>query len=145
VVECFFGTLKREPVHHERYADHEAARRSLFESIGAFTNRRRRHSTLGYRSPAEYELRFAPWARPSVSGACLPPFRTFPPRRAGTARRPGRRREDWLAPLALPLSVIKAQSAGGAGKGDRQAAQGFASQSPFLAPPTSRDVHPRAA
>jgi len=59
VVESFFSTLKRELVHHERYADHEAARRSLFEYIEVFYNRRRRHSTLGYRSPAEYEVRFA--------------------------------------------------------------------------------------
>jgi transposase InsO family protein len=60
VVESFFSTLKRELIHHERYADHEAARRSLFEYIEVFYNRRRRHSTLGYRSPAEYEVRFAP-------------------------------------------------------------------------------------
>jgi transposase InsO family protein len=59
VVESFFGTLKRELVHHERYADHEEARRSLFEYIEVFYNRRRRHSTLGYRSPAEFEARLA--------------------------------------------------------------------------------------
>ncbi len=57
VVESFFSTLKRELVHHERYADHEGARRSLFEYIEVFYNRRRRHSTLGYRSPAEFEAR----------------------------------------------------------------------------------------
>jgi transposase InsO family protein len=57
VVESFFSTLKRELVHHERYADHEEARRSLFEYIEVFYNRRRRHSTLGYRSPAEFEAR----------------------------------------------------------------------------------------
>ena len=53
------ASFKRELVHQERYADHEAARRSLFEYIEGFYNRRRRHSTLGYRSPAEYEVRFA--------------------------------------------------------------------------------------
>jgi putative transposase len=57
VVESFFSTLKRELVHHERDADHEEARRSLFEYIEGFYNRRRRHSTLGYRSPAEFEAR----------------------------------------------------------------------------------------
>jgi putative transposase len=57
VVESFFSTLKRELVHHESYADHEEARRSLFEYIEVFYNRRRRHSTLGYRSPAEFEAR----------------------------------------------------------------------------------------
>jgi transposase InsO family protein len=55
VVESFFSTLKRELVHHESYADLAAARRSLFEYIEVFYNRRRRHSTLGYRSPAEFE------------------------------------------------------------------------------------------
>jgi len=57
VVESFFSTLKRELVHHESYAGREEARRSLFEYIEVFYNRRRRHSTLGYRSPAEFEAR----------------------------------------------------------------------------------------
>jgi len=55
VVESFFSTLKRELVHHEKYRTHEEAKRSLFEFIEVFYNRQRRHSTLGYRSPAEYE------------------------------------------------------------------------------------------
>lgn len=59
VAESFFSTLKRELVHHERYASHAEARRSLFEYIEVFYNRRRRHSTLGYRSPADFEARFA--------------------------------------------------------------------------------------
>ena len=57
VVESFFSTLKRELVHHEVDATHDEARRSLFEYIEVFYNRRRRHSTLGYRSPAEFEAR----------------------------------------------------------------------------------------
>jgi transposase InsO family protein len=55
VVESFFSTLKRELVHHATYQTHEEAKRSLFEYIEVFYNRRRRHSTLGYRSPAEFE------------------------------------------------------------------------------------------
>ena len=55
VVESFFSTLKRELIHHEDYADLDEARRSLFESIEVFYNRRRLHSMLGYRSPAEFE------------------------------------------------------------------------------------------
>lgn len=58
VTESFFSTAKRELIHHESYATREAARRSLFEYIEVFYNRQRLHSTLGYRSPAEYELRF---------------------------------------------------------------------------------------
>lgn len=59
VAESFFSTLKRELVHHESYSGHEEARGSLFEYIEVFYNRRRRHSTLGYRSPVEFEARFA--------------------------------------------------------------------------------------
>lgn len=55
VTESFFGTLKTELVHHERYATREAAQQSLFEYIEVFYNRRRRHSALDYVSPAEYE------------------------------------------------------------------------------------------
>lgn len=55
VVESFFSTLKRELIHHTTYKTHEEAHQSIFEYIEVFYNRRRLHSTLGYRSPAEYE------------------------------------------------------------------------------------------
>ena len=54
-MESFFATLKKELVHDEDYATREEARASLFEYIEVFYNRVRRHSSLGYRSPAEYE------------------------------------------------------------------------------------------
>ena len=54
-VESFFSTLKAELVHHEHYATRDQARQSLFEYIEVFYNRRRRHSALGYLSPAHYE------------------------------------------------------------------------------------------
>jgi putative transposase len=56
-MESFFSTLKRELVHREAYATREEARRSLFEYIEVFYNRRRLHSTLGYLSPVQYEER----------------------------------------------------------------------------------------
>jgi putative transposase len=59
VTESFFSTAKRELTHDESYATREEARRSLFEYIEVFYNRQRLHSTLGYRSPVEYEVRFA--------------------------------------------------------------------------------------
>ena len=59
VMESFFGTLKTELVHHEKYPTRAAARQSLFEYIEVFYNRQRRHSTLGYVSPHEYEKHFA--------------------------------------------------------------------------------------
>lgn len=54
VAESFFSTLKRELTHHESYVDRAEAHRSLFDYIEIFSNRQRRHSTLGYRSPAEF-------------------------------------------------------------------------------------------
>ena len=53
--ESFFATLKKEPVHHEKYTTRQEARASIFEYIEAFYNRVRRHSSLGYVAPAEYE------------------------------------------------------------------------------------------
>ena len=58
-VESFVGTLKRELVHHRHYATRDDATRDIFEYIEVFYNRQRRHSTLGYHSPAEYEAKTA--------------------------------------------------------------------------------------
>jgi transposase InsO family protein len=55
-VESFFGTLKKELVHDRRYVTREKAKQDIFEYIEVFYNRQRRHSTLGYRSPAEFEV-----------------------------------------------------------------------------------------
>jgi len=54
-VESFFGTLKTELVHGERYRTRLEARLSIFEYVEVFYNRQRSHSALGYRSPEEYE------------------------------------------------------------------------------------------
>jgi len=55
VVESFFHTLKTEQVHHRDYATRREAEADIFEYIEVFYNRRRRHSALGYLSPAEFE------------------------------------------------------------------------------------------
>lgn len=55
VVESFFKTLKAELVYQQEYQTREHARRSIFEYIEIFYNRNRRHSSLGYVSPAEFE------------------------------------------------------------------------------------------
>jgi putative transposase len=54
-VESFFSTLKLERVYHQRYRTRDEARRDVFEWIEIIYNRQRRHSTLGYRSPAQFE------------------------------------------------------------------------------------------
>jgi transposase InsO family protein len=59
LTESFSSAGEREWARHESDAAREGDRRSSFESIGVFTNRRRLHSALGCRSPAESELRFA--------------------------------------------------------------------------------------
>jgi transposase InsO family protein len=55
VMESFWATLKTELVHHEHYATREQARRSIFEYIEVFYNRKRLHSSLGYVSPETFE------------------------------------------------------------------------------------------
>ena len=54
-VESFFATLKRELVDEAGYRTRVEARRSLFAYIETYYNARRRHSSLGYRTPREYE------------------------------------------------------------------------------------------
>ena len=56
VVESFFATLKTELVDEADWATREEARTALFQYIAVWYNRRRRHSSLGYVSPAQYEL-----------------------------------------------------------------------------------------
>jgi len=54
VMERFFGTLKREcPMD---FATRQQARSAIFDYIESFYNRVRRHSTLGYLSPLDFEL-----------------------------------------------------------------------------------------
>ena len=59
VLESFFSTLKKELIYREKYFDLEDLQRSLFEYIEIFYNRQRKHSTLGYLSPFEFETKNA--------------------------------------------------------------------------------------
>lgn len=54
-LESFFGSLKNELVAFERFESRDQAALELFEWIEVFYNRVRRHSTLGYLSPVDYE------------------------------------------------------------------------------------------
>jgi len=54
-MESFFASLKKELVHDADFASRAEARAALFEYIEVFYNGQRRHSSLGYVSPAEYE------------------------------------------------------------------------------------------
>ena len=54
-VESFFSTLKMELVHERDYETPQQARSEIFEFIEVWYNRQRLHSSLGYRSPVDYE------------------------------------------------------------------------------------------
>jgi len=56
--ESFFHTLKTELTHHENYATRAEAKHNIFEYIEVFYNRQRRHSAIGYLSPAVYEAEY---------------------------------------------------------------------------------------
>jgi putative transposase len=55
VAESFFASLEKELLRRERFATREHARMRLFWYIECFYNTRRRHSSLEYKSPADYE------------------------------------------------------------------------------------------
>jgi putative transposase len=55
VMESFWGTLKNEWVHHQKYKTRAEAKTDIFGYIEGFYNTVRLHSTLGYLSPVEFE------------------------------------------------------------------------------------------
>ena len=55
VMESFFSSLKTERTARKVYRTRDDAKADVFDYIERFYNPRRRHSTLGYLSPVEYE------------------------------------------------------------------------------------------
>ena len=55
VLESFHATIKKDLIHRRSWPTKAEARAAVFGYIEVFYNRRRRHSTLGYLSPAEFE------------------------------------------------------------------------------------------
>jgi putative transposase len=55
-VESFFGRLKTECLPPSRFVTREQAEREVFKYVEVFYNRVRRHSTLNYLSPVDFEL-----------------------------------------------------------------------------------------
>ena len=58
VAESFFATLKTELVYRQSWPTRTGLRAALFEYIEVFYNRRRLHSTLDYKTPAEIETTY---------------------------------------------------------------------------------------
>lgn len=54
-MESFFSSMKTERIARRVYRSREQARADVFDYIERFYNPRRRHSTLGYISPVQFE------------------------------------------------------------------------------------------
>jgi putative transposase len=56
VIKSFFSSLKTERTARKTYRTRDEAKANLFDYIERFYNPKRRHSTLGYLSPMEFEM-----------------------------------------------------------------------------------------
>ena len=112
--ESFFATLECELLDRCRFRTQAEARTALFEFIEGFYNPRRRHSSIGYLSPIDYEHRnlASPLTHPSLP-SCSRPSRPSPAGGpedgAGLDRRCARRphpragRDERMAPPGAEL------------------------------------------
>jgi len=57
-MESFWGTLKSELVHHQKFKTRLQAKEEITEYIEIFYNRQRKQERLGYLSPAEFKQRY---------------------------------------------------------------------------------------
>ena len=55
VAESFFKTIKTELIYQNTFFTRAQARKQIFEYIESYYNGIRRHSTLGYKTPVQYE------------------------------------------------------------------------------------------
>mgnify|MGYP002624641708 FL=1 len=59
VAESFFASLKNELIYRRKWRSRAELRAALFEYVEVFYNRRRLHSSLDYKTPAEVEQEYA--------------------------------------------------------------------------------------
>jgi len=69
VCETFHATLKKERIYRQSWPTRAVTRTAIFEFIEGWYNPRRRHSTLGYLSPADFERLHAGPASPALDAA----------------------------------------------------------------------------
>ncbi len=72
VAESFFATIKKELIHRRSWPTKAELRTEVFDYIEVFYNRQRRHSTLGQRSPVDYETSTLSPTRPIDAASRLP-------------------------------------------------------------------------
>jgi putative transposase len=68
VAESFFATLQAELLNRSSWATRDQPANAVFALIEGFYNPRRRHSTLDYLSPADYEAQHRP-GQPTATAA----------------------------------------------------------------------------
>ena len=127
VCETFHATLKKERIYRQSWPTRAEARTAIFEYIEGWYNPRRRHSTLGYLSPIEFERHHAELAQQALDASISDDrsvARTSPrPLDRLTTRRVSTAGVDFAAqaPIsphnALELPTDPAQAATGAGPG----------------------------
>jgi len=67
--ESFFASLECELIDRRVFRNHREAKAAVFEYIEGWYNRHRRHSALGYKSPAEFEQAYAAELAPRTDAA----------------------------------------------------------------------------
>ena len=71
VCETFHATIKKEKLYRQSWPTRAAARAAIFEYIEGWYNPRRRHSTLAYLSPIEFERHHAELAQAALNAPIL--------------------------------------------------------------------------
>ena len=69
VCETFHATLKKEKIYRQSWPTRAEARTAIFGYIEGWYNPRRRHSTLGYLSPTEFERQHAELAQRALEAS----------------------------------------------------------------------------
>ena len=101
VAESFFATLKKELVHRHTWPTRRELTTEVFDSIKAFYNPRRRHSTLGMLSPTQFEKQTPSNNNHDKAGTASPRVST----KTGKAHTPSvfDLFEEWLATDDKPV------------------------------------------
>jgi len=72
VCETFHASLKKEKIYRQSWPTRAAARTAIFEYIEGWYNPRRRHSTLSYLSPIEFERHYTELAQLALEAPISP-------------------------------------------------------------------------